>query len=201
MAKFGEGDARWIVEERTDGTNVNGWHWTEKDVKKPAEQMIRDIVTNMEPIDGCIFSVNQFTGFINLCNRKGKLKVTYSLEVTLKWKREVRDNPDEEASSSAGGTIVMDEIIDEEPEAEFVLDRKKTKGSAAVPDRGLQTKLCSEATKCVARLLADLKAGKLTDVSSPVSNQIATTTCDNNNNAVEHDDSKLNLNCNTRTKA
>lgn len=27
MAKWGEGDARWIVNEREDGTNINGWHW------------------------------------------------------------------------------------------------------------------------------------------------------------------------------
>ncbi len=27
MAKVGEGDARWIVEDRKDGTNVSGWHW------------------------------------------------------------------------------------------------------------------------------------------------------------------------------
>lgn len=27
MAKWGEGDPRWIVEVRPDGTNVNNWHW------------------------------------------------------------------------------------------------------------------------------------------------------------------------------
>ena len=27
MAKWGEGDPRWIVEDRTDGKNVNNWHW------------------------------------------------------------------------------------------------------------------------------------------------------------------------------
>ena len=27
MAKFGEGDPRWIVEVRPDGVNVNNWHW------------------------------------------------------------------------------------------------------------------------------------------------------------------------------
>ena len=27
MAKWGEGDPRWIVEERPDSTNVNNWHW------------------------------------------------------------------------------------------------------------------------------------------------------------------------------
>ncbi|TNN27274.1 Activator heat shock protein ATPase 1 [Liparis tanakae] len=31
MAKWGEGDPRWIVEERADATNVNNWHWTERD--------------------------------------------------------------------------------------------------------------------------------------------------------------------------
>jgi hypothetical protein len=30
MAKWGEGDSRWIVQERDDGANVNGWHWEEK---------------------------------------------------------------------------------------------------------------------------------------------------------------------------
>jgi Activator of Hsp90 ATPase, N-terminal len=27
MARWGEGDERWIVSDRPDGTNVNGWHW------------------------------------------------------------------------------------------------------------------------------------------------------------------------------
>ena len=27
MAKWGEGDPRWIVEHRDDGKNVGGWHW------------------------------------------------------------------------------------------------------------------------------------------------------------------------------
>ena len=30
MAKLGEGDARWIVEERKDGANVHNWHWVGK---------------------------------------------------------------------------------------------------------------------------------------------------------------------------
>ena len=34
MAKWGEGDPRWIVEERPDATNVNNWHWTEKNADK-----------------------------------------------------------------------------------------------------------------------------------------------------------------------
>ena len=30
MAKVTEADPRWIVAERQDGQNVNGWHWTER---------------------------------------------------------------------------------------------------------------------------------------------------------------------------
>ena len=29
MAKWGEGDPRWIVEQRADSHNVNNWHWKE----------------------------------------------------------------------------------------------------------------------------------------------------------------------------
>ena len=28
MAKWGQGDPRWIVEERPDAVNVNNWHWS-----------------------------------------------------------------------------------------------------------------------------------------------------------------------------
>ena len=34
MAKWGEGDPRWIVEDRPDATNVNNWHWSEKNATK-----------------------------------------------------------------------------------------------------------------------------------------------------------------------
>jgi len=34
MAKLGEGDARWIVDERADGANVNGWHCASRDAMR-----------------------------------------------------------------------------------------------------------------------------------------------------------------------
>ena len=36
MAKLGEGDARWIVDERADGANVNGWHCASRDAMRCA---------------------------------------------------------------------------------------------------------------------------------------------------------------------
>ena len=41
MAKWGEGDPRWIVEERPDATNVNNWHWTEKNADSWSKKKIR----------------------------------------------------------------------------------------------------------------------------------------------------------------
>ena len=41
MAKWGEGDPRWIVEERPDGTNVNNWHWAEKNADSWSKQKIK----------------------------------------------------------------------------------------------------------------------------------------------------------------
>ena len=41
MAKWGEGDPRWIVEERPDATNVNNWHWTEKNADQWSKAKIK----------------------------------------------------------------------------------------------------------------------------------------------------------------
>ena len=52
MAKWGEGDPRWIVEERPDATNVNNWHWTEKNAdqwsKKKLEELFKGLVITDE---------------------------------------------------------------------------------------------------------------------------------------------------------
>ena len=41
MAKWGEGDPRWIVEERPDATNVNNWHWSEKNADSWSQQKLK----------------------------------------------------------------------------------------------------------------------------------------------------------------
>lgn len=50
MAKWGEGDPRWIVEERPDATNVNNWHWYGKmifiDLHEFENRLPRSIIFN-----------------------------------------------------------------------------------------------------------------------------------------------------------
>jgi hypothetical protein len=42
MAKWGEGDSRWIVDERRDGTNINGWHWEVRSTASRAMRAVTD---------------------------------------------------------------------------------------------------------------------------------------------------------------
>ena len=55
MAKWGEGDPRWIVEERPDATNVNNWHWTEKnaDAWSKAKIKVGWLVTQIDCVSSC----------------------------------------------------------------------------------------------------------------------------------------------------
>jgi len=44
MAKWGEGDDRWKVQELgTTGRNVNGWHWEESDVLPWAKRRLSEL--------------------------------------------------------------------------------------------------------------------------------------------------------------
>nr|XP_054365834.1 activator of 90 kDa heat shock protein ATPase homolog 2-like [Mirounga angustirostris] len=47
MAKWGQGDPRWIVEEREDGTNVNNWHGTERDATRWSKGKLRDLLVGI----------------------------------------------------------------------------------------------------------------------------------------------------------
>ena len=49
MAKLGEGDARWIVRKRDDGANVNGWHWSEKNLTPWSEERLREL-SDVRPV-------------------------------------------------------------------------------------------------------------------------------------------------------
>lgn len=48
MAKWGEGDPRWIVEQRDDGRNVNNWHWTEKNATNWSKDKIKELLREVK---------------------------------------------------------------------------------------------------------------------------------------------------------
>ena len=63
MAKWGEGDPRWIVEERADSHNVNNWHWKEVDANKWSEERLRDLLMAVKvrfQINLCFWKIPDF---------------------------------------------------------------------------------------------------------------------------------------------
>ncbi|CAF4850015.1 activator of 90 kDa heat shock protein ATPase homolog 1 [Pieris napi] len=89
MAKWGEGDPRWIVEERPDATNVNNWHWTEKNAGPWSKDRLKELLNNLKiaqnGIDCNITEVEKLDGEASANNRKGKLIFFYEWDIKLKW--------------------------------------------------------------------------------------------------------------------
>ena len=51
MAKWGEGDPRWVVEERSDAHNVNNWHWREVDSSEWSKEFLREALKENVQLD------------------------------------------------------------------------------------------------------------------------------------------------------
>ncbi|XP_070091541.1 activator of 90 kDa heat shock protein ATPase homolog 2 isoform X2 [Equus przewalskii] len=90
MAKWGQGDPRWIVEEREDGTNVNNWHWTERDAtswsKGKLHELLVGIIVENEAGRCEISELKQVEGEASCSSRKGKLIFFYEWNIKLSWK-------------------------------------------------------------------------------------------------------------------
>lgn len=89
MAKWGEGDPRWIVEERADATNVNNWHWTERDATNWSQEKLKSLLMGLsvESEEGAceITEVGKCEGEASINNRKGKLIFFYEWSLKATW--------------------------------------------------------------------------------------------------------------------
>ncbi|XP_067013635.1 activator of 90 kDa heat shock protein ATPase homolog 1 [Anabrus simplex] len=88
MAKWGEGDPRWIVEERPDATNVNNWHWTEKNACAWSIDKLKELLENHTiETDKAKVKITEVKcdGEAVVNNRKGKLIFFYEWDITMKW--------------------------------------------------------------------------------------------------------------------
>lgn len=117
--------ANSVVREREDGQNVNGWHWSEKNVTVWADSRLRELIA---PIAGecvSVTNVEKITGEATLWNRKGKLKVIYDLKVEGHW---TSLPPNEDDTKNTKGKFVF-ELFDDDPDVNATIDSK----SAADP--------------------------------------------------------------------
>ncbi|CEF70377.1 Activator of 90 kDa heat shock protein ATPase homolog 1 [Strongyloides ratti] len=89
MAKWGEGDPRWIVEERADGTNVNNWHWTAKNATGWSKGELNKLLTGIEVSKGPIVikfeEIKSIEGEASANNRKAKLIFLYEWVVKVSF--------------------------------------------------------------------------------------------------------------------
>ncbi|KAI3434878.1 hypothetical protein D9Q98_002932 [Chlorella vulgaris] len=97
MALWGQGDPRWQVESRTDGTNVAGWHWAEINridwTKRRLAELLPGLAAEAEaeaiddaPLSVRITSVKSVTGEAMLTTRKSNKRFAYyDLKITLGW--------------------------------------------------------------------------------------------------------------------
>ncbi|VDL93531.1 unnamed protein product [Schistocephalus solidus] len=89
MAKWGEGDPRWIVEERADAKNVNNWHWTEKNASQwsidKIHSLLDGLVIDSDDIFCEITSITKCDGEAVANNRKAKLIFFYEWVIEGDW--------------------------------------------------------------------------------------------------------------------
>ncbi|KAL3152072.1 hypothetical protein ABBQ32_001180 [Trebouxia sp. C0010 RCD-2024] len=92
MAKWEDKDPKWIVQERQDGSNVNGWHWEEKNQmgwsRQKLEELFVGMLADLSAVQGNakVTLLKELKGEALLTTRKGKKRFAmYDLTITLSW--------------------------------------------------------------------------------------------------------------------
>ncbi|XP_057450575.1 uncharacterized protein LOC130742487 [Lotus japonicus] len=131
MAKYGEGDKRWIVEERTDGTNVHNWHWSETNCLEWSRTFFTNLLSGLTILngEGNLFirttSLRTLDGEAYVNIRKGKIIPGYEISVTVSWEGEAKDSDGKSLLKVTGGVeipYISDENADEDPEVRVTVN-------------------------------------------------------------------------------
>lgn len=131
MAKWGQGDPRWIVEERPDATNVNNWHWTEKNATGWSQEKLKELLTGLViENDECFCEIKELTkieGEASANNRKAKLIFFYEWVIKGEWSGKLK-NGDKKYKGKFEIPNLSEEYEADEIEVEVSTD--KTTGEA-----------------------------------------------------------------------
>ncbi|XP_022742766.1 activator of 90 kDa heat shock protein ATPase homolog [Durio zibethinus] len=131
MAKYGEGDKRWIVEERTDGANVHNWHWAETDCLPWSKTFFNISLSNLTIVDGegnlhiKTKKVEKVDGEAYVNVRKGKIIPGYEISLSLSWEGKATDGEGNTLLKVDGNVeipYISDENADEDPEVKVTVE-------------------------------------------------------------------------------
>lgn len=124
MAKWGEGDSRWRVEDLgQQGRNVNSWHWEETNALPWCKTRLTELLCNKQLLDSDGFDVKtegkvKLTGEATVNQRKGKIIPAYELKLTVRWSGSYQDGS--LGTGELNVEYISDENHDEDPAVEVV---------------------------------------------------------------------------------
>lgn len=136
MAKYGEGDKRWIVTERADGRNVHNWHWVERDCLEWSRSFLSSLLSGLTILDGdggifiCTKTLDKLEGDAYVNVRKGKTIPGYELSISISFEAEARSDSDGgegdatqllRVTGSIEVPYLADENAGEDPELKIVV--------------------------------------------------------------------------------
>ncbi|XP_064600359.1 activator of 90 kDa heat shock protein ATPase homolog 1-like [Liolophura sinensis] len=117
MAKWGEGDPRWIVEERPDATNVNNWHWVEKDATGWSKEKLKELLLGLVVEDETAFceikETSKLEGEASANNRKAKLIFFYEWVIKLDWSGHLKAVGDQSQGKKVKGKLEILNLSEE----------------------------------------------------------------------------------------
>ncbi|EAN78742.1 Activator of Hsp90 ATPase, N-terminal/Activator of Hsp90 ATPase homolog 1-like protein, putative [Trypanosoma equiperdum] len=183
MARIGEGDPRWIVNDRKDGQNVNAWHWEERDLSNDCHEELKRRLNNFKLCsddDGYnlhISEVSEISGDVTVAQRKGKMMCYFELKLTLKWsgEKEVSGKmtvPEVDHDSFRDEYDIVVTTTDNKDETQRAEAVVRAKGRAAV--RGVITKYFEELFETY-QIGKNLKNGSSLPPPPPQNNKSAST--------------------------
>lgn len=133
MARYGEGDKRWIVEERADGTNVHNWHWAERDCLEWSRARLSALLAGLTVLDGeggltlRTVALDKLDGEAYVNIRKGKVIPGYELSLTLSWEAEAASESGAvKVTGAAEVPYLADENADEDPDLRVTIRGDET---------------------------------------------------------------------------
>ncbi|KAL3632402.1 hypothetical protein CASFOL_025386 [Castilleja foliolosa] len=131
MAKLGEGDKRWIVEDRPDGTNVHNWHWSETDCLEWSRNLLSNLLCNKPLLSGegnlhlKIKKIEKLDGEAYVNVRKGKIIPGYELNLVLSYEAVAKDSDGNSVILATEGSVevpyISDENAGEDPEIRITI--------------------------------------------------------------------------------
>lgn len=158
MAKWGEGDPRWIVEERPDGTNVNNWHWVEKNATGWSKEKLKELLVGMVIEDdeyfGELTELTNIDGEATANNRKAKLIFFYEWVLKGEWSGKLKSG-DKKHKGKFNIPNLSEENDADEIDVEFSCNTQ-TDESYKVKEF-LRKKGTKEIQNKLAKYIADLK--------------------------------------------